>query len=622
MNLRLSFSILVCCLMAACSSEKKVQNNEGPVTDPHSFSMPQHVKAKHLNLDIAVDFESKTISGIATYDLESTSGNEVIFDTRDLTIYEVTLDDKSKTEFTLGQTIAGKEYLGQKLTIKLKPDTRKVSIKYSTSPDAAALQWLSPEQTNDKTWPFLFTQGQAILTRSWIPIQDSPGIRITYNATVRVPKPLLAVMSATNPTEKNNSGVYTFVMDKPIPAYLMALAVGDLAFAPLGKRTGVYAEQKFLPKCAYEFADVEKILEAAEDLYGPYQWDRYDILVLPPSFPFGGMENPKLTFATPTIIAGDRSLISLIAHELAHSWSGNLVTNANWNNFWLNEGFTVYFERRLTEKVYGKDFAGMEARLGYQDWVNEANAFGLTSDDTKLTVNLTDRDPDDGMTDIPYEKGYAFLRYIEENTNRDSFDVFLKKYFKQFAFKTITTPVFLDYLQKNYLNKFPDFDPKIDLWLNQPGIPAQATPPVSVKFDALDKMIASYRDGKISEKDFNHNFSSHEWVYLIRKLPDTLTDKQFENFNKLYKWSKSGNNEIKAAWIEKATITGHGKAILDDTSAFLESVGRRKYLEPIYTALKTKGLGAEAKEIYAKARPLYHYVAVRTIDELLNFHPK
>lgn len=618
MRFNLILAGFVLLLITSCGQENKSTKSEGLVTDPHSFSMPDKVKTKHLDLDIAVDFESKTISGIATYDLERYSGDEVIFDTRMLSIHEVRLDNNEKADFVLDKEIPGKEYLGSKLSIKLKPDTRKVSIVYSTSQDAVALQWLDPEQTNGKTWPFLFTQGQAILTRSWIPIQDSPGIRISYKAKVKVPKPLLAVMSASNPTQKNAAGVYTFEMKNPIPAYLMALAVGDLEFISLGKRTGVYAEPQLIEKCGYEFADVEKILEASEQLYGPYRWDRYDILVLPPSFPFGGMENPMLTFATPTIIAGDRSLISLIAHELAHSWSGNLVTNASWNSFWLNEGFTVYFERRIVEKVYGKDFAAMEARLGYQDWMNEANAFGLDSPDTRLAVELQDRDPDDGMTDIPYEKGYAFLRYVEENTNRDSFDIFLKQYFNEFAFKPVTTEMFLEYFKENYLKKFPAFDPKIEEWIFKPGIPEMAKPPVSVKFDNLDRKIAEYRQGKISEKDLAADYASQEWVYLIRKLPDTLSEKQFNNFNQLYHWSKSGNNEIKAAWIEKASLTGHGKAIIADTEEFLNSVGRRKYLEPIYTALKTRGLEAEAKEIYSKARPLYHYVAVRTIDVLLN----
>ncbi len=609
----LGFAFLI-----ACSQESKPKTNEDPLKDPHSFSNPHQNKIEHLDLNISVDFEHKIIYGTASYTVKRIIGNELILDTRDISVTNIILDDGSKAAFHLDSIIKGKEYLGQALHIDLKPKTKKLSVEYASSPKAAALQWLEPEQTNGKTWPFLFTQGQAILTRTWIPIQDGPGIRFTYNAKVKVPEQLMAVMSASNPTEKTKDGLYTFEMKQPIPAYLMALAVGDLEFSNLGKRTGVYAEPPLLKRCAFEFSDIENLLQAAEELYGPYQWDRYDVLVLPPSFPFGGMENPKLTFATPTIIAGDKSLISLIAHELAHSWSGNLVTNATWNHFWLNEGFTVYFERRIIEKVYGRDFADMETRLGYQDWMDEAKAYGLQNPDTRLAVELDNRDPDDGMTDIAYEKGYAFLRFIEEGTNRDSFDHFLKSYFNKYAFKTITTPVFIDYLKLNYLSKFPSFKLDIDDWVYKPGIPKLSQMPKSVKFDALDKWISEYKSNKLTEKDLPKGFSAHEWVYLIRKLPDTLSLKQFNNWNSLYNWSKSGNNEIKAAWIEKAIITDHGKFLLKDTEEFLSSVGRRKYLEPIYTALKEHGLQQEAVKIYKKARSSYHYVAIRTIDELLN----
>ncbi len=622
MRLQTYICLLGFTFLVACKQESKTQMSEDLLTDPHSFSEPSKVKINHLDLDIAVDFETKTISGTAAYDLDRINGDELILDTRDLTIHEIKLDDGSTTSFVLNPISSGKDYLGRALKIKLKPETKKISISYSTSPNAAALQWLEPEQTNGKTWPFLFTQGQAILTRTWIPIQDSPGIRFTYSASVKVPDQLMAVMSASNPTSKSKNGKYKFEMRQPIPAYLMALSVGDLEFVKLGERTGVYAEPLILNKCAYEFSDIEKILKAAEELYGPYRWERYDILVLPPSFPFGGMENPRLTFATPTIIAGDKSLISLIAHELAHSWSGNLVTNATWNNFWLNEGFTVYFERRIIEKVYGRDFADMETRLGYQDWIDEAGQIGLSSPDTRLAVELENRDPDDGMTDVAYEKGYSFLRYIEEGTNRDSFDNFLKKYFNKFAFKTITTPIFLEYLKTNYLGKFPDFNPQIDTWVYQPGIPSFFNKPGSIKFDSIDSWIGIYRKGKKSENDIPKNYSSHEWVYLIRKLPDTLSLNQFNNWNNIYHWAKSGNNEIKAAWFEKAAKLNYGKKIIGDTEQFLLSVGRRKYLEPIYTALKQHGLESEAKAIYAKARPLYHYVAVTTIDDLLEFKPE
>ena len=251
-------------------------------------------------------------------------------------------------------------------------------------------------------------------------------------------------MSASNPQIKNETGSYHFEMKQPIPSYLLALAVGDVEFKRVSNRAGIYAERTVLDSAVWEFADLEKMIHGAEELYGAYLWERYDVLVLPPSFPFGGMENPRLTFATPSILAGDRSLTSLIAHELAHSWSGNLVTNRTWNDFWLNEGFTVYFEHRIMEKLYGRDYAEMLALLSLQDLretiqsLKDENLYA----DTKLKLDLAGRNPDDGVTDIAYNKGYFFLRLFEERYGRERFDSFLKHYFSSNAFKSSGHPKF------------------------------------------------------------------------------------------------------------------------------------------------------------------------------------
>ncbi|HEY1008593.1 MAG TPA: M1 family aminopeptidase/hydrolase, partial [Daejeonella sp.] len=418
--------------------------------DAHSFARPSEAIVKHLDLDIKVDFENKLISGKASWLIDNLSkGNQIVFDTRNLEIRRVTLgDDETETTYSLGND---NKFMGRSLNIKIAAGTSKVNIYYTNSADAAAVQWLNPQQTAGKKYPFMFTQSQAILARTWIPCQDSPGIRFTYNATVAVPQELLAVMSANNPQAKNSKGVYTFSQKQAIPSYLMALAVGDIAFKAVDHRTGVYAEPVTLQKAAYELADMGKMTNAAEKIYGPYKWGRYDVLILPPSFPFGGMENPMLTFATPTIIAGDRSLVSLIAHELAHSWSGNLVTNATWNDFWLNEGFTTYFERRIVEDVYGKDEARMQELLGYQGLQELVKEMGAKNEDTKLKANFDGRDPDEGVSDIAYEKGYSFLRTIEEAVGRKKFDSFLRSYFDSHAFNSVTTEEFLAYLDSNLI---------------------------------------------------------------------------------------------------------------------------------------------------------------------------
>ncbi|HET8829803.1 MAG TPA: M1 family aminopeptidase/hydrolase, partial [Pelobium sp.] len=428
---------LIPVILFSCSQNNKTQDeNAEKLTvgaDPHSFANPKENVVTHLDLTLDVNFTNQQLKGLAVWTINHVAkSDEIIFDTQGLNIEKVTLDnDTNDVFFALGDSV---EILGQALSIPINPETKKVNIYYSTSKDAKALQWLNPQQTAGKKHPFLFTQSQAILGRSWIPTQDSPGIRFTYNATVTVPNGLMALMSAKNPTEKNPEGKYQFEQKNAIPSYLMALAVGDISFKAIDKRTGVYAEPAMLDKVAYEFADMGKMINAAEKIYGDYRWGRYDVLVLPPSFPFGGMENPMLTFATPTVIAGDRSLVSLIAHELAHSWSGNLVTNATWNDFWLNEGFTVYFERRIVEALYGKEEAKMQEVLGYNNLMKSIKELGNKNPDTRLKTDFTDRDPDDGVSDIAYEKGYFFLKNIEKAVGRKKFDAFLKDYFNRHAF--------------------------------------------------------------------------------------------------------------------------------------------------------------------------------------------
>jgi leukotriene-A4 hydrolase len=421
--------VLLTLFMATLACQKKETAEKTlTVNDEHTFSQPEIAVVKHLDLDIKVDFDTQTISGKASWEIDNISkGNEIIFDENTLNITKVTLGDEEKeTEFELGTEV---ELHGKPLKITIEPNTTKVNIYYTTTKDAVALQWLTPEQTADKKKPFLFSQGESICSRTWIPCQDSPGVRFTYNAKVTVPKDLMAVMSAENPHQKNDTGVYTFKQDKAIPSYLMAIAVGDIEFQSIDNRTGVYAEPSMLKKSAWEFAELGKMVVAAEKLYGPYRWGRYDVLVLPPSFPYGGMENPNLTFLTSRVIAGDRSLTSLLAHELGHSWSGNLVTNATWDDIWLNEGFTTYVEHRIGEEIFGKKEAEMQDVISRKELDDNIAEYGNTNPDTRLKVSLKDRNPDEGISQIPYVKGYEFLKVIEKAVGREKFDPFIKNYF-------------------------------------------------------------------------------------------------------------------------------------------------------------------------------------------------
>jgi leukotriene-A4 hydrolase len=626
-NLLLGLGLATGLQMAACTPQTKSAeetmtteqlNLANAPADVHSFAKPTEAVARHLDLDIAVNFDQKTISGKASYRIENlTKGNQIVFDTRGLEIEQVYLGkEHTPTTFSLGDE---KEFLGRPLIVDIQPETDYVTIQYRTTTNADALQWLNPQQTAGKKHPFLFTQSQAILARTWIPIQDSPGIRITYSAKVQVPKELLAVMSADNPQQKNNTGSYTFDMRQAIPSYLMALSVGDLVFKPIGQQTGIYAEPATIDAAVYEFAEMDKMLVAAEKLYGKYRWDRYDLLVLPPSFPFGGMENPRLTFVTPTVLAKDRSLTSLIAHELAHSWSGNLVTNGTWDDFWLNEGFTVYFERRIMEELYGKDYADMLNVLGFQDLQHTLADLGPTSDDTRLKLDLEGRDPDEGLTDIAYEKGNFFLQNIEQVVGRERFDQFLNKYFQTFAFKSTNTDLFLDFLRNELIQGDAQVAEKINIegWVYTPGLPEDHPQPGSSRFAQVEASYKAWQGGTPASQLNTKDWSSHEWLHFIRMLPEQMSQQQMADLDKAFGFTNSGNSEVLAAWFIH-TIRNNYTAADKALDNFLTQVGRRKFLVPLYKGLAATPAGKKkAQEIYARARPNYHAVSINTMDAML-----
>ena len=587
-------------------------------SDKHSFAQPQVALVTHLDLNLAVDFEEKLITGIATYTIQKKSNaDDILFDTSNLIINKVELNAETEASFSLGPE---QPFLGRPLIIKITPTTEKVTIYYQTSPQATALQWLNPAQTGGKIYPFLFTQSQAILARSWLPCQDSPGIRFTYRATVQVPTQFVALMSADNPIVKNKNGEYSFTQNNPIPSYLMALAVGDLVYEALDNRTGIYAEPQQLAPAVKEFAELPAMLKTAEAIYGNYKWNRYDLLLLPPSFPFGGMENPQLTFVTPTIIAGDQSLTSLVAHELAHSWSGNLVTNATWNDFWLNEGFTVYFERRIMEALHGKDYADMLKVLGITDLEHTLQELGYTSPDTHLKLNLDGRNPDEGLTEIAYEKGNYFLLALEEAYGRTAFDNFVRKYFSDHAFRAMNTKNFLLYLKENLLN-LPTVNPVLKVnpeeWLYQPGLPA-AKP--TLQSELFNKVIAAVNIWEENQDTANlptQNWSTHEWLFFLHQIELTLTKAKMQDLDRHFNLTHSGNAEIQTIWFQQAIQLSYepAYAVLEE---FLNRVGRRKFLVPLYKALQQHN-NNWAKQIYARARPNYHAVATSTLDDLLHY---
>lgn len=608
--------ILILSIFASCGENRPPAQESGSIDIPeedrhdyHSYAKPEEARATHIQLDLKVDFETQTIAGEATYTIEHQNGKELILDTRDIDILEVLIGpEKEKHTFKLGDK---DPLLGQALIIPLKPETESITVVYQTRPEAAAIQWLTPAQAKQET-PFLYTQSQAILARTWIPCQDSPGIRFTYDARVQVPDDLLALMSAENPTMKNSRGIYTFRMTQPIPAYLLALAVGDIDYRPYDRRVGIYAQPNVVLSAAHEFMDTEKMVDVTETMFGPFRWDRYDLLILPSSFPFGGMENPRLAFITPSILTGERSLTTLIAHELAHSWSGNLVTNATWNDFWLNEGFTVYLERRIMEELYGKDMGDMLAVLGYQSLQKTLDKLGHDSPDTRLKLDLKGRNPDDGLTRIAYDKGYFFLRTMEHIYGRAFMDKFLNAWFRDHAFQSVSTEDFVRYV-KPLLHDGGEAL-QMEKWIYGTGLPENCVKIKAEPFAAIDQVLTLY-DGKNHELLDTTGWSAQAWMHFLRHLPAT-TD--LAGLDQRFELAGSNNYEYRAAFLEQCIAQGYIQPIKQDLERFLLETGRRKFLTPIYGGLIEAGETDLAWQIYTKARPGYHTVSTQTLDEMFS----
>lgn len=623
--------ILLLCSLIGCKNNTKLANDEGngateaqskKVVDAHSFSNPEDVAVSHMHLDLKVDFATRTLAGSVRLDLNRKTDASVLhLDCRQITIDKIVLDNGSEATYLLSEDV---EYFGQDLAINLADKTKSLTIYYQTSSEAEALQWLKPEQTAGGKHPFLFSQSQAILARTWVPCQDSPGVKFTYSATITTDPNLIALMSAENGREKMPDGIYHFKMDQPVSSYLLALTVGDLNYKSLGRNCGVYAEPSMVEKCAWEFSDMQSMIDSAEALYGKYAWGQYDVVVLPPSFPFGGMENPRLTFATPTIIAGDRSLVALVAHELAHSWSGNLVTNETWNDFWLNEGFTVYFEQRIMEKVFGKPYEEMETKLGMdglKKTIQRLTKEGKV-EDTHLYLELTGRNPDDGLTDIAYEKGRFFLQTIEYAVGRPKFDAFLKKYFEENAFKPMNTAGFEKYLDEHLLkgdsNVYAKIQPKA--WIYGPGLPPTAPNPTSKELEKVEVEVLKFMNGEQASRLVTTDWTTHHWLYFLRQLNDKLDKNQVAELDHTFDLTNSGNSEILCDWFQHCISVDYQPAY-KSLERFLTSVGRRKFLSPLYEELVKTDEGKEwAIKVYKKAKPGYHAVSSNSIEDILGIN--
>lgn len=642
----LIFLILSPILFYSCDPPPKVivsntQIKLDSVFDDHSYSNLKEIHTTHLDLELDVSFQNKTIYGVARHTMINNGTDTAIFDIKGLRIQKITLGEKDherETDFVIGNMDID-SVLGQPLLVSVDKKTTKVNIYYQTSENSEALGWLDSNLTSSKSKPFLFTQGQAILTRTWIPTQDSPSNRISYNAKVKVPKDLMAVMSAKNSKKRSNLGIYEFQMKKAIPSYLISLAVGDLVYHPFSRNSGVYCEPQLKDACAKEFTDLPKMIAAAEKLYGKYQWGQYDLLVLPYSFPFGGMENPMLTFVNPTVIAGDKSLVSVVAHELAHSWSGNLVTNRTWNDFWLNEGFTVYFEERIMEELYGKEVSDILASIEFHDLENELIRIEKSKfpQDSRLFLNLKKRNPDDGMSAIAYVKGAFFLKTLEQKVGREKFDQFLNSYFKEFSFKTVNSKMFVTFLEDNLLkpNKIK-FNHKE--WIYQESLPTNCIEIKSGRLNRMRDFALSFSKGidvfapkvnyrfikikgkrkrkKIIEQIKRNDFIVQEWQTFIHSLPKKISKTKLKKLDAYFSFKDCGNSEIMTDWFVLGIQNDYSE-LNPEIRKFLNKVGRRKYLLPIYQAmLSNKKTASMTRGIFEANKDNYHAVSRNSIAEL------
>ncbi|TQM17197.1 aminopeptidase N [Pseudoxanthomonas sp. 3HH-4] len=628
-----SLALLMSCaavLVAGCSKEPEsapVAATPKPAIekvvdrDEHSYAEPQKVAIADLALDIAVDFDTRTIGGTATYTLDwkDKAATQLVLDTRDLTIEKVE-GEANNAWAPLQYALAAKDpVLGSKLTIETPARNAKVKVTYKSSPEASGLQWLTPEMTEGKQLPFMFSQSQQIHARSWVPLQDTPQVRYTYSAHVTSRPDVMVLMSADNDPAAARDGDYTFKMPQKIPSYLMAIAAGDLVFKPISARSGVWAEPAMVDKATKEFEDTEKMIATTEQLYGPYRWDRYDMLVLPPSFPYGGMENPRLSFITPTVIVGDKTLVSLIAHELAHSWSGNLVTFSSAKHGWLNEGFTSYVENRIVESLYGKEQASMEYAIARNSLKKEIGTMPEATQALAVKPG-TKLDADDALSAVSYDKGAWFLQMLEERFGRQEFDAFLRGYFDHFAFQSITTEQFLDYAKKNLFDKHPNLvsDAEIQEWVYAPGIPARAPQVQSRGFSSTDTArIAWQGSGQLPNPQVTDTWITQQWVHFIEGMGDKLTVEQLKQLDDAYHFTGTANGEIAMRWYPLTIRSGYVDA-RPEIAKFIERVGRRKLIMPIYEELaKTPDGLAFARESFARARPGYHPITTGSVEATL-----
>ena len=580
------------------------------VQDPTSYADLSQGRIRHIDFYIKADFSTHTLGIKAIYHLEAPRRGPLFLDTYKIDLQKAYTGDHALTwEFDTHN-----ETLGSRLHLKGLDGQADFTLEFRTSPDASALQWLTAAQTLGGKHPFLYSQCQSIHARSVFPCQDTPSVRFTFSAEFEVPEGLTAVMAAEQVEGQKGAGHFKFRMPQPIPSYLFALAAGNLEFREFGPRTGIYAEPQIIEAAAWEFAENETRIIEAEKLLGPYLWGRYDLLVLPPSFPFGGMENPRLTFLTPTAILGTRGQTYLITHELAHAWTGNLVTNATWQDFWLNEGWTTYAETRITELLEGLEFNNLNAVFHEHEVLQAMQGVGMDSPLTRL--KRTD-DPDaEGPSSVPYYKGCFFLQECERAVGRPRFDQFIQRYMKRFQFQSITTEMFLDFMKVELPEVFSKVD--VNKWIYEPGMPESWRGQQSKLYDEVQAALNAYQGGTLPARAQVENWHSDQVKSFLQGLPSKIPVEDCPKLEEILDLKKR-NDAANYSFYYAICIASGYEAILPRVEAYAEEIGRMLYILPIFRALiQADWSRAHARPLFEHVKSHHHQITAGALEKMLS----
>ena len=618
--------------------------------DINTYSNFQEIIQKEVELDVSIDFDNKSMFGTVKtkYEIINQSLENIILDLHGPEISNVCLINEDYEKVDLDYIIydknKDKEALGTPLVINLlslkEKDNKEyenvfnkkeiiISIDFKTNENCNGIQYLTKEQTRTKEYPFMFTQCEAILCRTLFPIQDTPSVKSIYKVKTSISPPLTflfgGILKSHYYDSSSQKKINYYEQNIPIPSYLVAFVAGELEYAKISKRCGVWTEKGLSSLAAKEFIDAEKYIEITENyLNHPYEWKVYNILVLPFSFPFGGMENPNLTFVTPALLAGDRSMSNVIGHEISHSWTGNLVTNKNWKNFWVNEGFTKFMERKLDKILLGEEMSKLESIVGNNSLISAIKMYGEDSHFTSLSPDFSGIDPDDGFSTVPYEKGYQFLCYLEERVGEDNFKEIMGKYIEKYKYKSVDWTDFKSVYEEYVNNKYEGRNARKILnvidwnkWVTEKGFPTYKMEFKSKYIEEVDNLINKFINKENIEnakKIFKEWHTNVKLVFLEKIL------KNLENFDesiileikKELNLVEEYNDDVKAIWYE-ITLEKGMKEEIENIMNFLKTHGRLKYLKPLYISWIKLDFN-NAKTFFDENKIVYHPIARRIIQ--------